>query len=45
MCALVADLRLGFYFQMFGMSKTVAERSADAKEVESSLPPRTVVAE
>ncbi|KAJ6920411.1 hypothetical protein NC651_014104 [Populus alba x Populus x berolinensis] len=27
------------------IKKTVAERSADAKEVESSLPPRTVVAE
>lgn len=44
MCALVADLRLGFYFQMFGMSKIVAERSVDAKEVESSLPLQTTVA-
>ncbi|KAG6777852.1 hypothetical protein POTOM_017691 [Populus tomentosa] len=43
-CALVADLRLGFYFQMFGMSKIVAERSGDAKEVESSLPLQTTVA-
>ncbi|CAK7346643.1 unnamed protein product [Dovyalis caffra] len=31
--------------KMFGMSKIVAERSADAKEVESSLPLRTTVAE
>lgn len=31
--------------QMFGMSKVVAERSAAAQEVESSLPLRTVVSE
>ncbi|XP_075098853.1 uncharacterized protein LOC107829750 [Nicotiana tabacum] len=31
--------------QMFGMSKIVAERNAEAKEVESSLPLRTVVSE
>jgi hypothetical protein len=30
---------------MFGMSRIVAERSADAKEVESALPLRTTVAE
>ncbi|KAJ6707879.1 DIPEPTIDE TRANSPORT ATP-BINDING PROTEIN DPPF [Salix viminalis] len=29
---------------MFGMSKIVAERSGDAKEVESSLPLQTTVA-
>lgn len=31
--------------KMFGMSKIVAERNAEAKEVESSLPLRTVVSE
>ncbi|KAG8634897.1 uncharacterized protein LOC110604645 [Manihot esculenta] len=31
--------------KMFGMSKIVAERSAQAKEVESSLPLRTVVSD
>ncbi|KAJ6412375.1 hypothetical protein OIU84_005432 [Salix udensis] len=31
--------------KMFGISKTVADRSADAKEVESSLPLRTIVSE
>ncbi|KAF9686996.1 hypothetical protein SADUNF_Sadunf02G0048000 [Salix dunnii] len=31
--------------KMFGMSKIVAERNADAKEVESILPLRTTVAE
>ncbi|CAK9183849.1 unnamed protein product [Ilex paraguariensis] len=31
--------------KMFGMSKIVAERSANAKEVESSLPLRTTVSE
>ncbi|KAG8371355.1 hypothetical protein BUALT_Bualt13G0079100 [Buddleja alternifolia] len=31
--------------KMFGMSKVVAERSAETKEVESSLPLRTTVAE
>ncbi|KAJ9152701.1 hypothetical protein P3X46_026237 [Hevea brasiliensis] len=31
--------------KMFGMSKIVAERIADAKEVESSLPLRTVVSD
>uniref|UniRef100_A0A2P2JFN7 Uncharacterized protein LOC103335657 n=1 Tax=Rhizophora mucronata TaxID=61149 RepID=A0A2P2JFN7_RHIMU len=29
--------------KMFGMSKVVAERSADAKEVESSLPLQSIV--
>ncbi|KAF2305928.1 hypothetical protein P3X46_032694 [Hevea brasiliensis] len=31
--------------KMFGMSKIVAERSGEAKEVESSLPLRTVVSD
>ncbi|KAF3663126.1 pleckstrin -like proteiny domain-containing family protein [Capsicum annuum] len=31
--------------KMFGMSKVVAERNAEPKEVESSLPLRTVVSE
>ncbi|XP_057482873.1 uncharacterized protein LOC130769671 [Actinidia eriantha] len=31
--------------KMFGMSKVVAERSADAKGVESSLPLQTTVAD
>ncbi|XP_065855951.1 uncharacterized protein [Euphorbia lathyris] len=31
--------------KMFGMSKIVAERNAEVKEVESSLPLRTVVSE
>ncbi|KAH0658861.1 hypothetical protein KY290_028442 [Solanum tuberosum] len=31
--------------KMFGMSKIVAERNAEAKEVESSLPLQTVVSE
>ncbi|XP_031103563.1 uncharacterized protein LOC116007111 [Ipomoea triloba] len=31
--------------KMFGMSKVVAERNAEVKEVESSLPLRTVVSE
>ncbi|KAJ6681394.1 DIPEPTIDE TRANSPORT ATP-BINDING PROTEIN DPPF [Salix koriyanagi] len=31
--------------KMFGISRTVADRSADAKEVESSLPLRTIVSD
>nr|GMD44034.1 Protein phosphatase 1 regulatory subunit 3A like [Ipomoea batatas] len=31
--------------KMFGMSKVVAERNAEMKEVESSLPLRTVVSD
>ncbi|GAV85996.1 hypothetical protein CFOL_v3_29430 [Cephalotus follicularis] len=31
--------------KMFGMSKVVAERTAETKEVESSLPLRTTVAD
>ncbi|KAI3446119.1 hypothetical protein Pfo_002784 [Paulownia fortunei] len=31
--------------KMFGMSKVVAERSSETKEVESSLPLRTTLAE
>ncbi|KDP46258.1 hypothetical protein JCGZ_10098 [Jatropha curcas] len=31
--------------KMFGMSKIVAERSADAQQVESSLPLRTMVSD
>ncbi|XP_073148184.1 uncharacterized protein [Henckelia pumila] len=31
--------------KMFGMSKVVAERSSEAKEVESSLPLQTTLAE
>ncbi|XP_055815696.1 uncharacterized protein LOC129885445 [Solanum dulcamara] len=31
--------------KMFGMSKVVAERNAEAKEVESSLPLQTTLAE
>ncbi|WCJ33900.1 hypothetical protein M5689_015234 [Euphorbia peplus] len=31
--------------KMFGMSKIVAERNAEAKEVESSLPLRSVVSD
>ncbi|XP_047953265.1 uncharacterized protein LOC125199208 [Salvia hispanica] len=31
--------------KMFGMSKAVAEKNSEAKEIESSLPLRTTVAE
>lgn len=33
----------GYFFQMFGMSKIIAERSSETKEVESSLPLKTTV--
>lgn len=32
-------------FQMFGMSKVVAERNSATKEVESSLPLKTAVSD
>lgn len=45
LCSFITAVVIWLCFQMFGMSKVVAERNAEPKEVESSLPLRTVVSE